>query len=93
MIKDKPIEGDIIMKNIKFKYPSRSSYLFQDLNLKVEKGKKVGFVGYSGCGKSTIMAFLLRFHEPESGEILIDGINIKDYDIHFLRSQFGVVSQ
>ena len=62
MIRDIKIEGDISLRNIKFKYPSRSSYLFNDLNLRVEKGKKVGFVGYSGCGKSTIMSFLLRFY-------------------------------
>jgi ABC-type multidrug transport system fused ATPase/permease subunit len=50
-------------------------------------------VGPSGCGKSTIIQMLMRFYEPHQGEILIDGINIKDYDIHYLRSLFGLVSQ
>lgn len=61
--------------------------------MRIPYGEKVAFVGTSGCGKSTILSFLLRFYEPESGEILLNGVNIKDYDIHYLRSQFGVVSQ
>lgn len=61
--------------------------------MEIPFGEKVAFVGTSGCGKSTIMSFLLRFYWPESGSIELDGINIKDYDIHYLRAQFGVVSQ
>jgi ABC-type multidrug transport system fused ATPase/permease subunit len=53
----------------------------------------VGLVGASGCGKSTIIQLLLRFYEPSEGIILIDGIDIKDYDIDALRRHFGVVSQ
>ena len=56
-------------------------------------GQKVAFVGPSGCGKSTILQLLLRFYYPETGKILIDGLDIKDYDLHYLRSKFGVVSQ
>ncbi len=50
-------------------------------------------MGHSGCGKSTIFQLLQRFYEPSKGEILIDGVKIQDYDIHYLRSCFGVVSQ
>jgi ABC-type multidrug transport system fused ATPase/permease subunit len=50
-------------------------------------------VGTSGCGKSTIHQLLQRFYDPEKGEILIDGVNIKHYDVHHLRASFGVVSQ
>ena len=67
--------------------------MFHNLNIELEYGEKSAFVGTSGCGKSTIMSLLLRFYEPESGKITLNGINIKDYDIHYLRSQFGVVSQ
>ena len=67
--------------------------MFDGFNLKINKGKKTAFVGTSGCGKSTIMSLLLRFYEPENGSIIIDGIDIKDYDLHYLRNQFGVVSQ
>lgn len=63
------------------------------MNLEINEGKKVAFVGASGCGKSTILQLLLRFYFYEKGEIRINGQLIKDYDIHYLRSCFGVVSQ
>ena len=53
----------------------------------------MAFVGPSGCGKSTIVQLLLRFYVPEEGSITIDGIDIRDFDLNYLRSQFGVVSQ
>ena len=63
------------------------------MNLKIPLGKKVAFVGTSGCGKSTIIQLLQRFYDPLEGEITINGINIKDFDIKYLRQTFGVVSQ
>jgi len=63
------------------------------MNVEIRPGQKVAFVGPSGCGKSTIMQLLQRFYLPTEGSITIDGIDIKDYDIRYLRSQFGVVSQ
>lgn len=63
------------------------------MNLRVKKGNKVAFVGTSGCGKSTIIQLLQRFYFPAKGTIQINGINIQDFDIHYLRSKFGVVSQ
>lgn len=59
----------------------------------VKSGSKVGFVGASGCGKSTIFQLLLRFYDPHEGKITINGNDIKDYDIHYLRKSIGVVSQ
>jgi ABC-type multidrug transport system fused ATPase/permease subunit len=88
-----PIKGNIVVKNITFKYESRDQPVFTDMNLEIKEGQKVGFVGSSGCGKSTIHQLLQRFYDPNQGEIYIDGINIKDYDIHYLRSHIGVVSQ
>lgn len=89
----KQINGNFEFKDISFRYENRSEYLFKNFHLDIPFGEKVAFVGTSGCGKSTLMSFLLRFYEPESGTILLDGVNIKDFDIHFLRSQFGYVSQ
>lgn len=63
------------------------------MNIRIKKGSKVAFVGTSGCGKSTIIQLVQRFYFPSRGEVLINGIDIKDFDIHYLRSQFGVVSQ
>jgi len=63
------------------------------MGLRVRNGTKVAFVGTSGCGKSTIIQLLQRFYFPKKGKITINNIDIKDFDIHYLRSQFGVVSQ
>lgn len=87
------ISGDIKLSNINFKYESRSEELFKDFNLSIGYGTKVALVGASGCGKSTIVQMLLRFYEPSEGTIEINGTNIKDFDIHYLRDSFGVVSQ
>jgi ABC-type bacteriocin/lantibiotic exporter with double-glycine peptidase domain len=65
MICDGKIDGDIMLRNISFKYESRSIHLFENFNLTIPYGKKVGFVGVSGCGKSTILSFLLRFYIPQ----------------------------
>lgn len=92
-IKEGGTGGRIELNNVTFKYPSRNNYTFNNLNLKIPAGAKVALVGPSGCGKSTIVQMVLRFYEPESGEILLDGRNIKDYDLHYLRRLFGLVSQ
>lgn len=85
--------GKIDIVKISFKYPSRQTYTFTDFSLSISPGSKVAMVGPSGCGKSTIMQILLRYYEPEKGEIMLDGVNLKDYDIYYLRRLFGVVSQ
>ena len=87
------IVGDILLTDVDFKYNSRNEYVFRGMNLKVKSGTKAAFVGTSGCGKSTIIQLLQRFYFPEAGSIKINGINIEDYDIHYLRDSFGVVSQ
>lgn len=87
------IVGDIELKDVSFKYESRNDYVFENMNVKIKYGTKAAFVGASGCGKSTIMQLLLRYYEVNSGEILINGRNIKDFELHYLRSNFGVVSQ
>lgn len=88
-----PISGHIVFKDVSFKYASRDHNIFRKLNFEIRSGDKVGFVGPSGCGKSTVHQLLQRFYDPDEGEILIDGVDIKDYDIHHLRASLGVVSQ
>lgn len=59
----------------------------------MREGQKIGIVGQSGCGKSTILSLLLGFYYPTSGDIFIENVNINDYDLSYLRQAFGVVSQ
>lgn len=87
------VKGDIEFVNVSFKYPTREKQIFKNLNFKISAGKKIAFVGASGCGKSTIIGLLLRFYDIDEGAILLDGINIKEYDLYFLRRLFGLVSQ
>ena len=88
-----PLQGNIEFKNVWFKYPSREKQIFKGLSFKINASQKVAFVGPSGCGKSTILALIQRFYDVDQGEILIDGINIKKYDLKHLRESYGVVSQ
>lgn len=88
------LKGTIELKNIEFAYPSRPDVkIFSDLSLKIEKGQTVALVGESGSGKSTIVGLLLRFYEPSSGNISLDGIELSEFDVSWLREQIGVVSQ
>ena len=87
------IKGHIRLDDVTFRYESRQQDVFSNLSVEILPGHKVAFVGPSGCGKSTIMQLLQRFYQPAAGSITLDGIDIKDFDIHYLRSRFGVVSQ
>ncbi len=86
--------GNIEFKNIYFVYPSRPELnVLNNFNLSIKSGETNALVGQSGCGKSTICSLLLRFYDPINGEVLLDGVNIKDLNIQWLRSQIGLVSQ
>jgi ATP-binding cassette subfamily B protein len=85
---------DIEFKNVNFSYPTKSDVqIFKDLSFKIPSGKIVAFVGYSGSGKTTITSLIQRFYDPNSGEILINGINLKDIKLEWLRKNIGIVSQ
>lgn len=85
--------GAIELKNLSFKYPTRKQKVLDNFNLSIPAGKKIGLVGHSGCGKSTITNLLLRFYNLQDGQILIDDKPIQDYDILELRRQIGYVMQ
>ena len=89
------VKGKIEFKNISFIYPSdvNKRRILNGLNLVFEPGKKVALVGESGCGKSTTVNLIERLYEPEEGEVLIDGVDIKKYDLEYLRSLIGYVQQ
>ena len=94
---DNPIEthgfkGEIEFKNVWFSYDNEN-WVLKDISFKISPGEMVAFVGATGAGKSSIMNLITRFYDIQKGDILIDGINIKDYDIYSLRKNIGVVLQ
>ncbi|KAK4433214.1 ABC transporter B family member 19 [Sesamum alatum] len=90
----KSIKGEIEFRNVHFSYPSRAEVTVLDnFSLKIEVGSKVALVGPSGAGKSSVLALLLRFYDVNEGEVLIDGKDIKQYNLRKLRTQIGLVQQ
>jgi ABC-type multidrug transport system fused ATPase/permease subunit len=89
----KEIKGRIEFRDVHFTYPGRDNAIFNGLNMTIEPNQKVAFAGPSGTGKSTIFNLLYRFYDVDKGEILLDGVNIKEYDIYHLREAFGMVGQ
>lgn len=87
------VEGVINFKNVNFAYNGRAKNAINDFNLSIKKGESVAFVGRSGSGKTTLAKLLMRFYDLCSGEITIDGINIKNFNKSTLRSFVGVVPQ
>ncbi|KAJ9540581.1 hypothetical protein OSB04_027087 [Centaurea solstitialis] len=88
------VSGEVEFKNINFSYPSRpESVIFKSFNFTAPAGKTVALVGGSGSGKSTVIALLQRFYDPQVGEILLDGMRIDKLQLKWLRSQMGLVSQ
>ena len=90
---DKQLSGKIEFKEVTFHYPTSEQYAVRDLSFTISPGENVAIVGESGCGKSTTLQLLQRFYEIESGEILVDDINIKKLSPHYIRSQISVVPQ
>jgi len=83
----------IEFQNVSFKYPSRDAAVLTSINLTVEKSKILAIVGMSGAGKTTLVDLLFRFHDPSVGNIIIDGVNIKDFTLKSLRNSMALVSQ
>ena len=90
--KMKPALGNVRFQNVKFSYGATNS-IIDNLNLEIPAGQKLGIVGQSGVGKTTLMNLLLRFHDLEGGKITIDGTDISSVTQHSLREQMGIVSQ
>jgi len=92
-VKVKGINGEIEFNNVSFSYPDNKQDLLCNINLHIKPGESVAFVGRSGVGKTTIIRMLLRFYDVSKGEILIDGINVRDLTKSQLRSFIGIVPQ
>lgn len=87
------VKGDLVFENVGFSYPKGKQNALVDFDFHIKPGEVVAFVGKSGAGKTTITKLLLRFYDVDCGQILLDGINIKDFTKSRLRSFFGVVPQ
>lgn len=87
------IHGSVEFRNVCFKYPGSEEYVLRNLNFEIEAGKNVAFVGRTGAGKTTLVQLIPRLFDPSSGEIYIDGINLKKWPTHVLRKNIGFVPQ
>jgi len=93
-LKDKKLKGEIEFKDVVFNYDESEKHrVLNGISFKVRQGEKIALLGPTGAGKTTIISLLMRFFEPDSGRILIDGKDIKYYSKEYLRSRFGVVLQ
>ena len=93
IVKDTKEIGTVEFKNVSFKYPDSDEYLLKNISFKVEKGETIAFIGSTGSGKSTLINLVPRFYDATEGEILIDGINVKDYTLESLNNKIGYVPQ
>lgn len=85
--------GTVEFRNVSFKYPDAEEYLLENISFKAEKGETVAFIGSTGSGKSTLINLIPRFYDVTDGEILIDGVNVKEYKQEFLNNKIGYVPQ
>jgi ATP-binding cassette subfamily B multidrug efflux pump len=86
------LKGHIVFENVWFAY-SDEHWVLRDFSLEILPGQKIGVVGHTGAGKTTIISLLIRFYEPQRGRILLDGKDLKDYDVRSLRASIGIVQQ
>lgn len=88
------LKGEVVYENVHFSYPTRKDIeVLKDVNFRIEPGKKIALVGASGSGKSTIVQLLLRFYELDQGRLLVDGKEVKEYDLLDYRQQMAIVPQ
>lgn len=93
-LKDKKLKGEIEFKDVTFNYDQNEKHrVLNGISFKIKAGEKIALLGPTGAGKTTIISLLMRFFDPDSGKILIDGKDIKSYSKEYLRSRFGVVLQ
>ncbi|ASA21578.1 ABC transporter ATP-binding protein [Paenibacillus donghaensis] len=85
--------GEVEFRNVSFKYPDAEECVIEDISFTVNQGETVAFIGSTGCGKSTLVNLIPRFYDATAGEVLVDGINVSQYEQSALRNKMGYVSQ
>ena len=86
-------KGEIEFKNVSFKYPDGDEYVLKNISFTAKKGKTVAIIGSTGSGKTTLINLIPRFYDVTEGEVLVDGVNVKDYSQNFLHNKLGYVPQ
>ena len=90
---DSTVKGEIEFRNVSFMYPDASDYVLKDISFKAEKGQTIAIIGSTGCGKSTLINLIPRFYDVTKGQVLVDGIDVKDYNLEALHNKIGYVPQ
>lgn len=88
-----PVKGHFSLRQVNFTYPDNEVRTLHHINMEIMPGRITALVGLSGAGKSTLINLLDKFYEPDSGEILLDGVSLKEYDTEYLRDHIGLVLQ
>ena len=91
--KDTKEKGTVEFKNVSFKYPDADEYLLKDISFKANQGETIAFIGSTGSGKSSLINLIPRFYDATEGEVLVDGINVKEYKLSTLYDKLGYISQ
>ncbi|KAA1187828.1 ABC transporter ATP-binding protein [Paenibacillus sp. B2(2019)] len=86
-------EDEIEFRGVSFKYPNAEEYVLENISFTAKQGETVAFIGSTGCGKSTLVNLIPRFYDATEGEVLVNGINVREYDQQALRNKMGYVSQ
>ncbi|NHC42799.1 ABC transporter ATP-binding protein [Bacillus sp. MM2020_1] len=89
----KGLSGEIEFRNVSFKYPDAAEYILRNVSFTASKGETVAFIGSTGSGKSTLLNLIPRYYDATEGEVLVDGVNVKNYTQESLRNKLGYVSQ
>lgn len=85
--------GEVMFDHVSFRYPDAEEDVLHDISFTAKKGETVAFIGSTGCGKSTVINLVPRFYDASEGSVLVDGVNVRDYDEHALRNKIAYVSQ
>lgn len=86
-------QGEVEFRNVSFRYPDAAEYVLKDISFTAKQGETVAFIGSTGSGKSTLINLIPRFYDATEGEVLIDGVNVKEYTLETLHNKFGYVPQ
>jgi ATP-binding cassette subfamily B protein len=88
-----PIRHGIEFRHVSFRYPGSDVYVLRDINLHIQPGERIALVGLNGAGKTTLIKLLTRLYDPTDGQVLLDGVDLRDYDLTSLHQRFGVIFQ